>query len=256
MSKLTDESSAARSAHEVKHGELLAEHDPEHAWGWATPAGQLRARRRTDYIISGGALGPGTRALEIGCGTGNFTTRFAESGAEILAVDISPALLERARARGLPADRIRFECKRFEDCEIDGPFDAVIGSSILHHLEIDKALAKIFQLLKPGGYLSFAEPNMLNPQVFAERKFRFLGRLFWYVSPDETAFVRWKLRSQLLATGFDQIEITPFDWMHPATPKAVIPAVKGVGSLFEMLPLVREFAGSLHIRARRPEGSP
>ncbi len=253
MSRLTGEPSAARSAHEIEHGELLAGNDPESAWGWATPAGRLRARRRAEYIRGGGDLRPGTRALEIGCGTGNFTKRFAESGAEIMAVDISPALLEKARARGLPADRVRFECKRFEDCEIDGPFDAVIGSSILHHLEMDQALAKIHQLLKPGGWLSFAEPNMLNPQVFAERKFRFLGRMFWYVSPDETAFVRWKLRTQLRKCGFDEIKITPFDWLHPATPKAVIPAVSGVGSLLEMLPLVREFAGSLHIRARRPE---
>ena len=254
MSRLTDERNASRSTHEVEHGELLAEHDPESAWGWATPAGRLRARRRTDYIAGGAGLRSGMRALEIGCGTGNFTQTFAESGAEILAVDISPALLERARSRDLPAEQVRFECKRFEDCEIDGPFDAVIGSSILHHLEIEVALAKIYQLLRPGGYLSFAEPNMLNPQVFAERKFRFLGRVFWYVSPDETAFVRWKLRAQLQSCGFDEIRITPFDWLHPATPRLVIPALSGVGSFFEMLPLVREFAGSLHIRARRPLG--
>ncbi len=249
----TDRDREARSTHEIEHGKVLAAHDPEAAWGWATPAGQLRARRRVELIARGGRLGPGVRVLEIGCGTGNFTERFAEYGANILAVDISPDLLARARARGLPPEQVRFECKPFEECELDGPFDAVIGSSILHHLDIAASLRKIRQLLRPGGFLSFAEPNMLNPQVFAERKFRFLRKVFWYVSPDETAFVRWRFGAQLKACGFDRIEITPFDWLHPATPAGAIPMVNGLGRFLEILPLAREFAGSLHIAARRPE---
>jgi 2-polyprenyl-3-methyl-5-hydroxy-6-metoxy-1,4-benzoquinol methylase len=249
---MTDTDREGRSAHEIEHGKVLAEHDPEAAWGWATPAGQLRAQRRVELIAQGGRLGPGVSVLEIGCGTGNFTEHFAEHGAEILAVDISPDLLERAAERDLPAEQVRFACKPFEECELDGPFDAVIGSSILHHLDIEASLTKIHQLLRPGGFLSFAEPNMLNPQVFAERKFRFLRKVFWYVSPDETAFVRWRFASQLRECGFDNIEITPFDWLHPQTPEGVIPVVQGVGRALEAMPLVREFAGSLLIAAQRP----
>lgn len=252
MAELTKPPASGRAAHEIEHGELLARRDPETAWGWGTPAGRLRAQRRADLIIRGALVQPDSRVLEVGCGAGNFTELFAASGAQILAVDISPALLERAQARGLPAGRVRFACKRFEECELDGPFDAVIGSSILHHLDIEPALAQIRRLLKPGGYMSFAEPNLLNPQVFAERKFRFMRRVFWYVSPDETAFVRGKFRAQLAAGGFDDIAITPFDWLHPSTPGALIPLVRRVGGLLEMMPLFREFAGSLHVRARRP----
>ncbi len=242
----------SRAASEVRHGKRLTEGDPETTWGWTTPAGRLRAMRRAELISQGAGLAPGMRVLEIGCGTGGFTERFAESGASILAVDISPDLLERARARGLSSERVRFECRRFEDCDIDGPFDAVIGSSVLHHLDLDPAMRKICGLLKPGGALSFAEPNMLNPQVFAERKFRFLRRVFWYVSPDETAFVRTRFRTQLQACGFERVEITPFDWLHPATPKPMVSVLDRFGRGLEKLPLVREFAGSLHIRAYRP----
>lgn len=242
-----------RAAREIEHGRRLAGHDVEAAWGWGTPAGQLRARRRVAGIARAAGLGPGRRVLEIGCGTGNFTSRFAESGAEILAIDISPDLLARARARGLPADRVRFECRRFEDCGLDGPFDAVIGSSILHHLDLAAALPRIYALLKPGGALSFAEPNLLNPQVLAERKLRrLLPRVFWYVSPDETAFVRWRLAARLRQAGFVDIRISPFDWLHPATPRALIPLVSGLGRTLEALPVVRELAGSLLVRARRP----
>jgi SAM-dependent methyltransferase len=76
-----------------------------------------------------------------------FTEIFARTGATIVAVDISPDLLQRARARGLPPDRVLFLEKRFEECDVEGPFDAVIGSSVLHHLEVDEALRRIFALL-------------------------------------------------------------------------------------------------------------
>ena len=134
---------------------------------------------------------------------------------------------------------------------MDGPFDAVIGSSILHHLEVNAALSKIFSLLKPGGRISFAEPNMLNPQVFMERKFTFLRRWLWYVSPDETAFLRWRLASLLAKTGFVDIHITPFDWLHPGIPPALMSFVSQLGRVLEITPGLREFAGSLFICGRR-----
>jgi 2-polyprenyl-3-methyl-5-hydroxy-6-metoxy-1,4-benzoquinol methylase len=242
---------STRKDNEIAHGRMLAGDDPEMLWGWKTPAGRARAARRAALIAEAGGLGPGRRVLEIGCGTGMFTEMFAGSGAEIVAVDISGDLLARARERKLPPARVRFLEKRFEECEVDGPFDAVIGSSILHHLEVDPSLAKIRKLLKPGGTLCFAEPNYLNPQVFMERKFTFLRKsLFSYVSPDETAFVRGPLRSRLEKAGFAEIRIVPFDWLHPSTPERLVPLVDRLGRVIERVPLLREFAGSLLIRAR------
>lgn len=241
-----------RAQHEIEHGEWLAERDPERIWGWDTPAGRIRARRRAALIAEGGGLGPNVTALEIGCGTGLFSSLFAETGAHIVAVDISGALLERARERAIAPNRVRFVERRFEDCDIDGPFDAVIGSSILHHLDMKGALPRIRELLKPGGRMSFAEPNLLNPQVLAERTFR---SWFPYTSPDETAFVRSRLRATMVASGFVDVEIAPFDWLHPATPPRWIPAVRRLGAWLEKLPGLREFSGSLLISGRRPATS-
>ena len=241
-----------RVVNEVAHGRLLAEGDPEVIWGWGTPAGRVRAQRRADLILRGACAGPGVRLLEIGCGTGLFTAKFAASGARIVAVDLSADLLDIARARGLPSERVQFIEKNFEDCLVDGPFDAVIGSSVLHHLDVERSLRKIFALLKPGGRLSFAEPNMLNPQIFAERTFR---RLFPDVSPDETAFVRTTLGKQLCNIGFRGVSIVPFDWLHPATPAPWITLVSRMGHLVETLWPIREFSGSLWITASRPSAS-
>lgn len=100
--------------------------------------------------------------------------------------------------------------------------------------------------------MCFAEPNMLNPQVFAERKFVFMRRVFWYTSPDETAFIGRDLRAQMANSGFREIKITPFDWLHPATPAALIPMVLRAAMLLERLKFVQELAGSLLISGRGP----
>jgi 2-polyprenyl-3-methyl-5-hydroxy-6-metoxy-1,4-benzoquinol methylase len=142
-----------RARRDIEHGKHLANSDPEKVWGWGTPAGRLRAQRRANLIATGARLGPGLRVLEIGCGTGMFTEIFAQTGAYIVAVDISASLLERAKARKLPEENVCFMEMRFEDCDLNDPFDAVIGSSILHHLEYKDAFIKIFQLLKPNGIM-------------------------------------------------------------------------------------------------------
>ena len=155
---------------EVLHGEYLASHNPEKIWGWETPAGRQRATRRAQMIIDGARLSSGMRILEVGCGTGLFTEMFAQANVFILAVDISNELLEYAAKRRLPPGRVQFLNKKFEECAVEGPFDAVIGSSILHHLDIEASLGKMYSLLKTGGRISFAEPNMLNLQIFLQKK--------------------------------------------------------------------------------------
>jgi hypothetical protein len=90
---------------------------------------------------------------------------------------------------------------------------------------------------------------MLNPQVFVERKFR---KWFPRISADETAFIRTKLQRVLRESGFENIRIVPFDWLHPATPPRWMPLVQSLGRVLERIPIIREFSGSLLVSARRP----
>lgn len=240
-----------RAKHEMIHGKKLADADPESIWGWKSAAGKRRAERRAGLIASNAFLAPGKHVLEIGCGTGVFTEMFAQSGAKIIAVDISGELLSLARAKAIPPEKVSFlEC-RFEDCTQQGPFDAIIGSSILHHLDIERALKTIHGLLKPNGLISFAEPNMLNPQIALQKNVPWIKKHMGD-SPDETAFTNRQMQRLLSDVGFDHIQITPFDWLHPATPKMFIRVVEQAGFFIEKIPLLREFAGSLLIQARHP----
>jgi SAM-dependent methyltransferase len=239
----------SRFQHEIAHGRRLAAAGAEQIWGWESPAGQLRAARRARLIADAAGLKPGVTALEIGCGTGVFTAAFAGTGATIWAVDISFDLISQARER-LSDTGVRFVCAAIEDLRAAGTFDCVIGSSVLHHLDLGLALAQAHRVLRPGGRLAFAEPNLLNPQIAIQKNVPFVKARLGD-SPDETAFTRWRVSSELRARGFGQVRVTPFDWLHPSTPRPAIPVVVRTGGWLERLPIVREFAGSLLIEAER-----
>jgi SAM-dependent methyltransferase len=243
-------SSAQRLSREIAHHRRIAPF-AEAIWSWSSPSGSVRAARRAGFYLALGELGPGKTALELGCGTGLFLSRAAASGAAIHAVDLSVDLLDKARekTKGLPLvtlSRGNAEALPFRDSS----FDAVYGSSILHHLDLDAALAELRRVLKPGGRLVFAEPNAINPHLLLIFRVRALRRHFG-VSPDEMAFTRWRARRALARAGFVQVSVEPYDFLHPSTPRALIAAVSRASLVLERLPLVREIAGSLLLLARR-----
>ena len=213
-------------------------------------AGQLRAERRAGMYRSAGGLAPGRKALEIGCGTGIFTAIIARSGADITAVELSPELVERARAQN-PAPNVKYLVMNVEKLGFpDNSFDCVYGSSVLHHLNLEKALPEMLRVLRPGGKFVFTEPNMLNPQIMLQKNIPPLKTLMGD-SPDETAFFRWQIKGLLLDAGFSEVKTEPFDFLHPWVPGALARAVDKFGALLERLPLLREIAGSLLIRATK-----
>jgi ubiquinone/menaquinone biosynthesis C-methylase UbiE len=235
-----------RIAKEIQHGRFLAKHGAGEIWNWESSAGKLRWARRVKMI--GGHLKPGMRILELGCGTGYFTRELVRSGADIVAIDVSPDLLEIARAN-CSAPNVRYDVQNaYALTYPDATFDSVVGSSILHHLEIKEALREIYRVLKPSGTIYFTEPNMLNPQIAIQKNVPWIKR--WLGdSPDETAFFRWSLRRLLEQTGYANVQVDPFDFLHPKTPVPLIDPLNVLGYFLEKVPIASEFAGSLYIRA-------
>jgi len=235
-----------RVTNEIQHGRFLAKHGAGEVWNWESPAGKLRWARRVKMVS--GHLKPGMTILELGCGTGYFTHELAGSGADIVAIDISPELLEIARAKR-SGPNIRYEIK--DACALtyaDAMFDSVVGSSILHHLEIEEALREVYRVLKPSGTIYFTEPNMLNPQIAIQKNIPWIKRRLGD-SPDETAFFRWPLRRLLKQTGYRDVQIDPFDFLHPKITVRLIDYLGALGHFLENVPVISEFAGSLYIRA-------
>lgn len=237
-----------RIANEIQHGRFLARHGAGEIWNWEGPAGKLRWARRVKMLSN--HLRVGMRVLELGCGTGYFTRELARSEAHIVAVDVSPELLEMARA-DCSTTNVSYEIQNA--CAMsyrDAVFDSVVGSSVLHHLETKEALREIYRVLKVGGTIYFTEPNMLNPQIAIQKNVPWIKRKLCD-SPDETAFFRWPLRRLLEGTGFRDVQIDPFDFLHPKTPFPLVNGLNSIGRFLENVPVVSEFAGSLYIRAVR-----
>jgi len=237
-----------RIAKEVQHGRFLAQRGAGEIWNWESPAGKLRWARRVKMLSS--HLKPGMSVLELGCGTGSFTRELARSGADIVAIDVSPELLAIAKLN-CSVPNVRFQIQNAYSLSYsEAVFDSVVGSSVLHHLEIEEALRGVYRVLKPEGTICFTEPNMLNPQIAIQKNIPWIKQKLGD-SPDETAFFRWPLRRLLERAGYRDIRVDPFDFLHPKTPVALIDRMDAFGRFLENVPVISEVAGSLYIRAMK-----
>jgi ubiquinone/menaquinone biosynthesis C-methylase UbiE len=234
---------------EIEHGKKIAE-NAEEVWNWETGAGKVRADKRSKHIANFLHLKLDNKVLEIGCGTGLFTDKISKLGGttNILATDLSPDLIEKAKEK---YPHLNFEVGDAMNIEQpDGSFDAIFGNSIVHHLDFDLFLNEMFRLLKPGGKMCFAEPNMLNPQIFVQKNIPFIKK--WLGdSPDESAINRFSFKKQLLKKGFHNVQVFPFDFLHPSIPKALINPINFISNQLERIPLIKEIGGSVIIYAEK-----
>ncbi|MFN7458772.1 MAG: magnesium protoporphyrin IX methyltransferase, partial [Gemmatimonas sp.] len=89
----------------------------------------------------------GKRVLDAGCGTGTASIELAQRGAEVVAIDLSPTLVQHAqeRAEEVGIDDIDFRSGDMLDPSL-GPFDYVVAMDSIIHYELEdmvKALATL-----------------------------------------------------------------------------------------------------------------
>jgi SAM-dependent methyltransferase len=95
-------------------------------------------------------LAPGARLLEIGAGTGQDSAYFQGSGFAVVATDLSTAMVEHCRAKGIEAHVMDFLHLDFPA----GSFDAVFALNCLLHVpnrDLPAVLAAVRAVLRPGG---------------------------------------------------------------------------------------------------------
>jgi SAM-dependent methyltransferase len=90
---------------------------------------------------------PGERILDLGCGDGALTRKFAELGCDVIGVDGSAPQIEAASALGLDARVMDGERLAF-----DAEFDAVFSNAALHWMKrADEVIGGVWRALRPGG---------------------------------------------------------------------------------------------------------
>jgi SAM-dependent methyltransferase len=124
-----------------------------------------------DVLVQRCGLGPGTKVLEIGPGTGQATRRLLELGADPL-VAVEP---DRALAEYLSSaieERAEIRIATLEDVQLpQAAFDLAVAASSFHWVREEVGLAKIFAGLRRGGYVAlwwtlFGEGD--RPDAFIE----------------------------------------------------------------------------------------
>jgi ubiquinone/menaquinone biosynthesis C-methylase UbiE len=115
-------------------------------------------------ILSRLELAPGLRILDAGCGPGLLTIPIAQAVGEkgrVLALDVQPGMLERAKARAADAglDNIDFLQAGLGEGKLPAnTFDRALLVTVLGEIpDKQAALHEIFAALKPGGFLSVTE---------------------------------------------------------------------------------------------------
>lgn len=96
-------------------------------------------------------LSPGSRILELGCGSGCDAAEMARRGFEIDATDGTPAMAALASERLGRAVRVL----RFDDLDAQESYDAVVACASLLHvplLALPAILTRVWKALKPGGW--------------------------------------------------------------------------------------------------------
>ncbi len=135
------------------------------------PSSTPYVRRHVDELVWFSGVRPGQAVLEVGCGMGRYTFELAAKGLALEALDLSPVLLERLRSFGDGAPDIPLHCAdvAHPPRDLEGRFDAVVGFFTLHHLTgLTACFAGMARLLKPGGRLTFLEPNAYNPLYYLQ----------------------------------------------------------------------------------------
>ena len=114
----------------------------------------------------------GTRVLDVGCGVGRWSRLLAARGAEVTGVDLSPTMIGEARRRAAAAGlagRCRFLVQDSAALDAGGPFDLVLGVTVLQHIldpqALRAAVERIARHVAPRGRIVLLEAA---PTAFAD----------------------------------------------------------------------------------------
>lgn len=91
-------------------------------------------------------------ALDIGCGTGEFTQKLSTKVKAVCGIDLSPVMIEEAIKRH-SGRNIEYMVQDFDELNEEVKYDYIISIATFHHLNLEIALPKVERLLKRNGKL-------------------------------------------------------------------------------------------------------
>jgi 2-polyprenyl-3-methyl-5-hydroxy-6-metoxy-1,4-benzoquinol methylase len=144
------------------------------------------------------------RLLDAGCGSGQWAVAFAERGARVTGVDLSPEMIRLARehagTRGLDIEWRTGDVTRLADPL--AVFDAIHARVLLQFVpDVPGALRELRRVLRPGGRLLASVPGALSPIYRASWMRHLPGG-----DPGNNYLLPWELENLLLEYGWRIID--------------------------------------------------
>jgi len=175
-------------------------------------------RRSTEELLERADLRAGQRVLDVGCGVGTTAIEIARRhGARVTAVDISPLMLDRARANVTAAglgEKIAVESGDILALHFPADaFDRVVAEAVTMFVDRPRAARELVRVCRPGGRVLTTEFLWRKPPTPQARQV-FLGEVCPGLSFD--TLDDWVRIYQQAGLGDVQVTSGPFEMMTPA----------------------------------------
>src|SRR5262245_14836483 len=184
---------------------------------------------------------PGTRAVEVGSGTGKLTELLVARGLHVDAVEPGPNMIAAARRRLGETKAVTFHIERFEDVDLpEHAFDAVFSATAFHWIDPTVGWAKAASLLRQRGLLALFTYVGVRDERSAAFERDFLAVTGTY-SPDIATEWREPVELEALVAGVDDRRgnvSAAWDWLMAQGRHAM--AVPEAADLFDDVQLLVE----------------
>ncbi|MBI5454119.1 MAG: bifunctional 2-polyprenyl-6-hydroxyphenol methylase/3-demethylubiquinol 3-O-methyltransferase UbiG [Deltaproteobacteria bacterium] len=183
---------------------------------WWNPTGKLFSLHRInplrfDYFSSRSGDLSNKTVLDIGCGGGLLSEKFAGAGARVTGIDLSPVAIEAAKRHAVESGlSIDYKVSSPERLVKDAPapFDIIVCAEVLEHVDDLKGfLRDSLSMLKPGGLFFFGTINKtMKARLFAIFVAEDLLNMVPKGTHDYNRFVRPSILKQILEENGVEIE--------------------------------------------------
>jgi len=189
----------------------------------------------------------GGLVLDVGCGTGQLGAAIASEGYDVFGVDLSPAMVARARERGLAGT---FSAVTTALPFAAESFDLALTVATLHHLETPERVAatvhEMGRVVKRGGFVVLWDHNPANPY------WPILMKRVPQDSGDERLVPLAELLSDIRAAGLRQHGVLRSGFMPDFMPAAMAGLWRWVERAVETVPGLNILAAHNVVVARKP----
>jgi ubiquinone/menaquinone biosynthesis C-methylase UbiE len=212
------------ATHKASAAELDREHKAAERAMWALGDYHRFAKQTVwelgTVLVAACGISPGQRVLDVAAGTGNVAIRAAETGAQVVASDLTPENFEagrhEARGRGVELEWVEADAEALPFSE--GEFDVVTSSLGAIFAPDHQAVAdELLRVCRPGGTIGMVN---FTPEGLAAEFFATLARYAPPPPPGTLPPIQWGSEEhvrELLGERVDSLELTRREYVETAS---------------------------------------